>query len=43
MAKQPYVFSIFTKNNTDKSWSDNNEAWMLAKNLSALLWQHFNK
>ncbi len=43
MAKQPYVFSIFTKNNKDVSWNDNNEAWMLAKKLSALLWQHFNK
>lgn len=43
MAKQPYVFSIFTKNNKDVSWNDNNEAWVLAKKLSALLWQHFNK
>ena len=43
MAKQPYILSIFTKNNKDISWSDKNEAWMLAKNLSALLWQHFNK
>ena len=43
MAKQPYIFSIFTKNNKDISWGDSNEAWMLAKNLSALLWQHFNK
>ena len=43
MAKQPYIFSIFTKNNTDQRWTHENEAWMLAKNLSALLWQHFNK
>ena len=43
MAKQPYIFSIFTKNNKDISWGDSNEAWMLAKNLSALLWQRFNK
>lgn len=43
MAKRPYIFSIFTKNNKDISWSDNNEAWMLAKNLSALLWQYYNK
>ena len=43
MAKQPYVFSIFTKNNKDVSWNDNNEAWVLAKKLSALLWQHFNR
>ena len=43
MAKQPYIFSIFTKNNKDQRWADDNEAWMLAKNLSALLWQYFNK
>jgi len=43
MAKHPYIFSIFTKNNKDISWGDNNEAWMLAKNLSALLWQYYNK
>lgn len=43
MAKQPYIFSIFTKNNTDQRWTHENEAWVLAKNLSALLWQHFNK
>ncbi len=43
MAKHPYIFSIFTKNNKDISWSDNNEAWMLAKNLSALLWSYYNK
>ena len=43
MAKHPYIFSIFTKNNKDIGWGDNNEAWMLAKNLSALLWQYFNK
>jgi beta-lactamase class A len=39
----PYVFCICTKNNTDKSWEDTNEAWVLAKNLSKLLWQHFSK
>ena len=43
MAKQPYIFSIFTKNNTDISWGDNNEAWVLAKKLSALLWQYYNR
>lgn len=43
MAKHPYIFSIFTKNNKDISWNDNNEAWMLAKNLSALLWSYYNK
>ncbi len=43
MAKQPYILSIFTKNNKDQRWTHENEAWVLAKNLSALLWRHFNK
>jgi beta-lactamase class A len=43
MAKQPYIFSIFTKNNKDKSWGDDNEAWVLAKKLSALLWNYYSK
>jgi beta-lactamase class A len=43
MAKHPYIFTIFTKNNKDQQWSDNNEAWVLAKKLSALLWQYFSK
>ncbi len=43
MAKRPYIFSIFTKNNTDKSWGDNNEAWVLAKKISALLWRYYSK
>ncbi len=43
MAKRPYIFSIFTKNNIDKSWGDDNEAWVLAKKLSALLWKYYSK
>ena len=43
MAKHPYIFSIFTKNNKDISWGNNNEAWVLAKKLSAMLWAHFSK
>lgn len=43
MAKRPYIFSIFTKNNKDIGWGDNNEAWVLAKKLSALLWQYYSK
>lgn len=41
--KNPYLFSICTKNNTDKSWNQSNEAWTLARKLSALLWQYFVK
>jgi beta-lactamase class A len=41
--KQPYIFSIFTKNNKDVRWVDDNEAWVLAKKISALLWRHYGK
>ncbi|MBP6430265.1 MAG: serine hydrolase [Ferruginibacter sp.] len=41
--KQPYIFSIFTKNNKDVRWVDDNEAWVLAKKISALLWQYYGK
>lgn len=37
----PYIFSIFTKNNKDTSWEHNNEAWTLTRKLSKLLWQYF--
>jgi len=37
----PYVFCIFTKNNKDTSWTHNNEAWTLARKVSALLWDYF--
>jgi len=38
----PYIFSIFTKNNKDTSWQYNNEAWVLTRKVSALLWHYFN-
>ena len=41
--KNPYVFSICTKNNKDKSWKESNEAWVLTRKLSKLLWNHFGK
>lgn len=37
-----YIFSIFTKNNKDTSWAYNNEAWVLTRQLSALLWKYYN-
>jgi beta-lactamase class A len=40
--KNPYIFSIFTKNNKDTSWNSTNEAWVLTRKISALLWKHFN-
>jgi beta-lactamase class A len=39
--KHPYIFSIFTKNNQDRSWENNNEAWVMTRKLSALLWEYF--
>ncbi|MEI7964437.1 MAG: serine hydrolase [Chitinophagaceae bacterium] len=41
--EHPYIFCICTKQNKDISWEDRNEAWMLAKNLSKLLWDYFGK
>ncbi len=43
MAKQPYIFTILTKNNKDKSWETNNEAWVLTRKLSKLLYTYFSK
>lgn len=40
--EDPYIFSVFTKNNVDTSWQYNNEAWVLTRKVSALLWHHFN-
>jgi beta-lactamase class A len=41
-APHPYIFSIFTKNNTDQSWDYNNEAWVLTRKLSSLLFAYYN-
>jgi beta-lactamase class A len=38
----PYIFCICTKNNKDTSWQHDNEAWVLTRKLSALLWKYFN-
>jgi beta-lactamase class A len=37
----PYIFCIFTKNNTDSSWTHSNEAWTLARKVSGFLWHYF--
>jgi beta-lactamase class A len=37
----PYVFCIITKNNKDQSWGEGNEAWMLTRKLSAMLYNYF--
>lgn len=36
-----YVFSIITNHNKDTSWTPNNEAGLLIKKVSALLWNYF--
>jgi beta-lactamase class A len=38
---KPYVFAIFTKNNKDTAWNHYNEAWAMARKISALLWKYF--
>jgi beta-lactamase class A len=36
-----YVFYIATKDNKDQRWVPENEAWQLARKVSALLWAYF--
>jgi len=36
-----YVFCICTKNNKDRSWELQNEAWELARKVSKLLWETY--
>jgi beta-lactamase class A len=36
-----YIFCICTKNNKDKSWEDTNEAWVLTRKISKLLWEYY--
>jgi len=42
-AKNPYIFSICTKNNKDKSWNKTNEARVLTRKFSKQLWNNFGK
>ena len=41
--RHPYILSVFTKNNKDISWGNENEAWQLTRKLSKMLWNHFNR
>ncbi len=41
--KNAYIFSICTKNNKDKSWKESNEAWVLTRKISKLLWEQFGE
>ena len=36
-----YVFCVITKNQQDESWEDNNEGFVLLRDVSRLLWRHF--
>jgi len=36
-----YVFSIITNNNKDQRWKPDNEAYLLIKKVSALLWHYY--
>jgi beta-lactamase class A len=36
-----YVFSIITNNNKDQRWTEDNEADILIRKVSALLWHYF--
>ncbi|MBE0558409.1 MAG: serine hydrolase, partial [Proteobacteria bacterium] len=36
-----YVFCVITKNQKDESWTDENEGYMLLRNVSRLLWNYF--
>ncbi|MEX6688613.1 serine hydrolase [Danxiaibacter flavus] len=41
--KAPYILSIFTKNNKDNSWEPTNEAWVMTRKISALVWKYLNE
>ena len=43
MAKEPYILSVFTKNNKDKSWNASNEAWVLTRKLSKTVFEYYNR
>ncbi len=36
-----YVFCVITKNQRDESWTRDNEGFVLLRNVSAMLWNHF--
>ncbi len=36
-----YVFCVITKNQKDTSWTRENEGYVLLRNVSRLLWEHF--
>ena len=43
MAKEPYILSVFTKNNKDQSWNYKNEAWVLIRKLSKMAYSFYSR
>lgn len=41
--RNPYVFCIATKNNRDASWNSSNEAWVMTRKISKLLWETYGR
>jgi beta-lactamase class A len=39
---EPYILSIFTRNNQDRSWEADNEAWVMTRKISREVWTHHN-
>jgi len=37
---EPYILSIFTRNNQDRSWGPENEAWEMTRKISGAVWAH---
>lgn len=37
---EPYILSIFTRNNEDRSWEPGNEAWEMTRKISKAVWEH---
>lgn len=37
----PYVFCVITKNQEDRSWNVDNAGFVLLRDVSAMLWEHF--
>jgi beta-lactamase class A len=36
-----YVFCVITKNQQDQRWEPDNEAYVLIRNVSRMLWEYF--
>lgn len=41
--KSNYVLCVSTKNITDTSWKNENEAWQMTRKISNLLWNYFER